>query len=184
LQTAMPDLAHQRDRLQPAEALFNSLPFSLADLVALMPSCAAVDGAAAASFHVLGYLRRHLQISALRVEIPGIVSLVAPHRNAPRARKLLQHQHCTLPLPRTIGLQQFGIHDQSVAVLGQQIAGVTELGLFAVTLPRQARICISSGLVRVIAALLAMEVQRRISWIIRRRTVLLISALEALQTGP
>src|SRR5690349_5003628 len=49
----MPNFAHQRDRLQPAEALFDSLPLSLAHRVARVPRGAAVNRAAAPAFVVL-----------------------------------------------------------------------------------------------------------------------------------
>src|SRR5438094_7497453 len=62
---AMPNLSHQRDRLQPAEAFFDPFPLLLTDGVARVPSGAAINRAAPASFQVLRYVRRHAQIPAL-----------------------------------------------------------------------------------------------------------------------
>src|SRR5208282_6118468 len=41
--STVPQLAHQRNRLQPAEALFDSLPLSLADGIAWVPRRASID---------------------------------------------------------------------------------------------------------------------------------------------
>ena len=42
----MPHLAHQCDRLQPTETLFDSLPLLLADLISGVPRGPLVNGAA------------------------------------------------------------------------------------------------------------------------------------------
>jgi hypothetical protein len=51
---AMPNLSHERDRLQPAEAFFDPFPLPLTDGVARVPRGAAINRAAPASFQVLG----------------------------------------------------------------------------------------------------------------------------------
>src|SRR5579872_4868812 len=48
----MPNLPHERDRLQPAEAFFDPLPLLLADGVARVPRGAGIDRAAAAPSQV------------------------------------------------------------------------------------------------------------------------------------
>src|SRR5271157_1290629 len=57
--STMSQLAHQRNRLQPAEAFFNSLPLSLAQGISGVPSGAPINRAAAWSFVVLRHMRRH-----------------------------------------------------------------------------------------------------------------------------
>src|SRR5581483_4788743 len=56
--TAMPNLAHQGNRLQPAEALFDPFPLPLAKGVTSMPRGATINRAAAATFVVLRHVRR------------------------------------------------------------------------------------------------------------------------------
>jgi len=46
MQTAMPELPQQRNRFQPAEAFFDTLPFPLADAVDLIPRGALINGTA------------------------------------------------------------------------------------------------------------------------------------------
>ena len=75
--SAMPHLPHQRNRLQPAETLLDSLSLSLAEGVTCVPRGAAINRAAAAPFEVLRYMRRHPQIPALGYKSLR-VSLIRP----------------------------------------------------------------------------------------------------------
>ena len=77
----VPQLAHQRNRLQPPEALLDSLPLSLAQGITRVPRGAFIDGATATSFMVLGHMRRHLYIPALGHESLRVKALVSPHRH-------------------------------------------------------------------------------------------------------
>ena len=61
----MPNLPHQRDRLQPAETFFDPLPLLLAEGVTRVPLGAAIDRAAPASSQVLRHVRRYSQVAAL-----------------------------------------------------------------------------------------------------------------------
>src|SRR5215472_15817797 len=63
--SAVPQLAHQRDRLQPAETFFDSLPLYLADGVARVPRRASINRASARPFVILRHMRRHPYIPAL-----------------------------------------------------------------------------------------------------------------------
>src|SRR4029079_5542799 len=81
-------------------------------------------------------------------------------------------------------LEHLRVHDQSVAVLCDKIAVVAEFGFLTGSLPRQPSIHVCRGFMGFVAALLTVETHGRIPWIIRRRTVLLILTLEALQARP
>src|ERR1700723_2977783 len=61
--SAMSNLAHERDRLQPAEAFFDPFPLLLADGVTKVPRGAAINRAAPASSQVLRHVRRHAQVA-------------------------------------------------------------------------------------------------------------------------
>ena len=188
--STLPQLAHQRNRLQPAEAFFDSLPLSLADGVARVPRRASIDRAAARPFVVLPHMRRHVDIPALGHESLRVESLVSAHRHRLRARQLLQHDQRRIAFCRAIGLEHFRGHDQPVAVLHQQIPAVTQLRLLARPLARQLRLGICLRFVGIVGPLLAVKVYRRIAQIIRRRPrfpLLIIDGLspqflEALET--
>jgi hypothetical protein len=76
----MPNLSHQRDRLQPAEAFFDPLPLLLADGVARVPRGAVIHGAAPASRKVLCHVRRHPQMAAPLHESECVEPFVAADR--------------------------------------------------------------------------------------------------------
>ena len=84
----MANLAHERDRLQPPEALFDTLPLSLAHRIARVPRGAAVNRAAAPAFVVLRHRRRDPQVAALFHKIPRIKSFVTAHRHRLCAREV------------------------------------------------------------------------------------------------
>ena len=55
--SAMPNLPQQRDRLQPSKALFNALPLSLTDGISGMLRCTRINCAPTSSPQVLRYVR-------------------------------------------------------------------------------------------------------------------------------
>lgn len=61
-QSFVPYLADAADCFCPAEDLFNLLPFSLTDRIALVTSCAVIDCAAAIA-GVLSYVRCDIHLS-------------------------------------------------------------------------------------------------------------------------
>ena len=117
--SAMPQLPHQRNRLQPAEAFLDPLPLSLAQGIAQMARGASINRTATASFVVLRHVRRHSQIPAFGHKTEGVESFVASYRHRPRSRNLLQHDQRRIALGRAVGLEDFGVDDQPVAILHQ-----------------------------------------------------------------
>src|SRR5262249_41925295 len=101
----MPHLPHQRDRLQPSEALLNSLPFLLTDVVSAVPRGPSIDGAAPTPLRVLCDMGRHVHIPAFRHEVSGVVTLVATYGHPLSARDLFQHHQCGIALGGAIGLE-------------------------------------------------------------------------------
>src|SRR5271170_6852276 len=75
--STMPQLAHEGNRLQPAEAFFDPLPLLLAEGETRVPRRAAINRAAAPPSQVLRHMRRHPQIPALFYEIPRVKPFVA-----------------------------------------------------------------------------------------------------------
>ena len=178
--SAMAYFAHQRNRLQPAEAFFDPLPFLLTDGIAMMPRRAAIDRAAAWSLLIPGHMRRDVQIPALGDKTQGVKRFVSAHRHPLRSRNLFQHhQRCVSFCPPG-GRHRFGLDDQPVAILHQQIPAVTQLRLLTNAFARHQRIRIGLRLVRVIRPSLAAKVHRGIARIIRRSSRLACFRLKAL----
>ena len=108
LNPAMPHLAHQRDRLQPAEALFDPLPLLLADRVSGMPRrpldqwrclhSASCSAPRAASRSDSGIPPRNPAVS---------YPLSAPTVTRCSPGNLLQHHQRRIALRRAVGLEHF-----------------------------------------------------------------------------
>src|SRR6267154_5303822 len=160
-------LTQQSDIFHPAETFLNALPFLLADRVAAVPRGSLVDGAAARSLLILRYMRGNVHMSAFGDELSGVKALITAHRKALIAGQLLQHQQCRVALGAPVGLQQLRVHNQTVAILYQQIAAVTQLRLLACSLARQLRIPIGGGLMRLVGTRLPVKIHRWIAWILR-----------------
>ena len=79
-------------RFEPAEALFDPLAFSLADLVTSVPGSSAINGTATRAIGVLRYMRCDVHLAALGYKISGVVALVGSYRDALLSRDLLDHQ--------------------------------------------------------------------------------------------
>ena len=88
----MANFPHQRDRLQPAEALFDALPLSFADGITRMSRGAVINRAAAWSRVVLRHMPRDLQVPALFHKVPRVepfVPVVFPDCFEAQLEKLL-----------------------------------------------------------------------------------------------
>src|SRR5437773_481305 len=79
---AVPRLAHEPHRLQPAEDLLDALPAALAHGVARMAGGPAVDRTGAVR-GVRGHVRSHAQQPDRGDKIPRVIPLVGAERNAP-----------------------------------------------------------------------------------------------------
>src|SRR5450432_7108 len=153
----MPDLPHQSDSLHPAKALFDAFPFLLADRVAAMPRRSGINRAATVALRVLCYVRGDLHMPALGHEIPRVVTFVGTYGDLMVARYLFQHSHRRSSLCQTIGGKHFRVHNQSVAVLCQQVAVIAQLSFLAAALARQQRVGIRGGFVSLVAPLLPVK---------------------------
>src|SRR5271155_859643 len=73
----------------------------------------------------------NVHMTAFSNELLRIKTLVAAHRDSLVTRNLLQHQQGGIALSASVRFEQLRIHDQSVAILHQKIAAITQLGLLA-----------------------------------------------------
>jgi len=76
--SAIPNLPHQRNRLQPAETFFYPLPLPLTDAVTGMPRRATINRAATGTRMILRHMRSHSQMTAFFHKIPRVESLSPP----------------------------------------------------------------------------------------------------------
>lgn len=91
LQASMSSLAQQSYGLQPTENLFHSFAFPLTDFITRMAGRSLIDGAAAASFLVLRYVRRHSSLPQVADESLRVISFVGRQRH-PLGSFTQQHQ--------------------------------------------------------------------------------------------
>ena len=78
---AMAHFSHQRNRLQPAKAFFDSLPLPLADGVSQVPRGAAINRAPTVPSQVLRHMRHYPQVPALGHKPARVKPFVATHRH-------------------------------------------------------------------------------------------------------
>src|SRR6266849_10513820 len=96
---------------------------------------------------ILGHVRGDLEGAARRDEAVSIVALVPSQSNAATARQpLAGHRLRRAPLSSALGRLDLKVDQQEIAVLGQRVGRVANLGLFALTLARQQRLRVSGRL--------------------------------------
>src|SRR5712691_12383311 len=180
-QPPMPSLTQAGDGLEPAEDFFYPFAFLLANRVARMASGALIDNAGGLARNMWSYL----VVAQLLHKLLAVVAFVGPERDPLLPRNLFHHRERGLRLGPAIGLGDVAIDRDPVAVLHQHVPGVAQLGFLARTLARQPRLGVGGRLMGIVAALLAMKVNRGIAGVIRRLlTTSPVLALEAFVAGP
>src|SRR6202140_4928987 len=119
----MPELPHTTYRLHPAEDLFHALALLLADPIALMSCGSAVNCAV----FLLRYVRRGVERTGIRHEAFGVIAFIGSDCPPIVARERRDHNHRRIPLCGAVGLHRFHSRYQSVAILHQYIAAITQL---------------------------------------------------------
>ena len=153
------DLSQRASLFQPPKALFHQPAATQTDRVARLSRGPAVQ-IAAAVLVVHRYMRGYVQFSQGAHKIFAVITLVGAYRDAPRTTLLLfgQHQQCRIAFGKAVGVRHHRPRNQSVAVLHQRMAQVAQLRLLAIALLVKPRIGIGSRLMRLVGALLTMEV--------------------------
>src|SRR5471032_1479452 len=154
--STMPGLAQTANSLHPPKGFFDPLALDRADTIAGMAGRARVDRGAAVEI-VLRDVRRAAAFATAGDKFGGVIVLVATY-GAAGPGIVLDHVECGRALGCAVGLGQSGIDDKAIAVLHHQMPHVAELGLLAGTFAEQARVGVGGREMRVILALLAMEV--------------------------
>src|SRR6202158_772064 len=152
----MPGLAQTADGLHPPKGFFDPLALDCADAIAGMAGRARVDRGAAVGV-VLRDMRRAAAFTAAGDKVGGVIVLVAAH-GAAGPGIVLDHVERRRALRCAVGLGQPCIDDEAIAVLHHQMPHVAEFGLLAGTLAEQASVRVGGREMRVVPALLAVEV--------------------------
>src|SRR5258708_13206617 len=152
-EAAVPGLPDHSDRLQPSEDLLDSLPLSLADVVALMTSGATVDRATA---DLPSHVGCRVTFPQRIDKGPHVVALVAADRDVPPTRHVLEKVERRLPLCGSCGPGQPITHSQTVAVLHHHMTHEVQLRFLPARLGVEPRVRVLRGLVGVVAPLLSL----------------------------
>src|SRR5512135_2898 len=178
-------LAESSDGLDPPEDLLDPLPFSLTDGVARVLRGSLIDGAAAPFVPVLRYVRSHRRFPELVHKISRVVVLVSAQRHPPRAAwNPRRHLQRGIALGRSRGPREPRVHHQPVAVFHQYVTQIAELGFRSPRLLVQHCFRIAGRLMRLIAALFAVKVHRRVAAAIFRRWWRRVFTLKTLLSRP
>ena len=181
----MPQLAKERDGLQPPEGLLHQLALPMTQSVASVSRRARVDRAAAVPEFVLGDVRRDPHLSDRGDPGAGVIRFVGGDSEAPRRqRQLAEHDQRRIAFGGAAGRRDRGIDDQPVAVLRQQMREIPEFGLAADGFLVQPRVGIGGRLVRVVPSRRPLEIHGRILGIIGRPARTTPLRFEALVTRP
>src|SRR6202162_4773603 len=152
----MPGLAQTADGLHPPKGFFDPLALDRADAIAGMTGRARVNRGAAVGI-VLRDVRRAAALTAAGDKVGGVIVLVAAH-GAAGPGIVLDHVERRRALRCAVGLGQSRIDDEAIAVLCHQMPHVAELGFLASAFAEQAGVGVGGREMRVVLALLAVEV--------------------------
>ena len=123
-------LAHQPDRLEPAEDLFDPLAPSLAHGIPGMVSGATVNGTRPAR-RVLRHVRCHPEQADRRYELSDVVALVGGQCDAPPSLERAEQLEGGRAFRVAAGGDHTAADGQSVAVFHEHMPGVVQLRLLA-----------------------------------------------------
>jgi hypothetical protein len=113
-------------------------------------------------------MRRHVHRAQFVDEILDVIALVGSQGDTARpVGAQFDHGKRSRSLGMTVSLCEAGIGHQAVAVLNQRMAHIAKLGLFAISLAVEASLGISHRGVRLVRALLAVEVDLGIAALVR-----------------
>src|SRR5271154_2384292 len=91
--------AQAGDGFDPAEDLHDALTFALADGISVVPRRAFIDRTGAMGMFVLGHMWCRLDRAQRRHQLPRVIVLIAPDRDAPLASGHTPRHH-----PRRLAL--------------------------------------------------------------------------------
>src|SRR6266540_7117734 len=169
-------LACSRDRLGPPEDLLDPLPLLLTHSVPAAACRAAVQNRC--DSFLLSNVREHSLLGQSHLELAGVVRLVGSQSHSPTRsiHRSFHHRECRFRFRSPVRRRDLGVRAQSVAVLHQDMAEVAQLRRLPFRLPIELGLWIGRRAVRLVAALLTLEVHL---WVSSATLWRVISALGA-----
>src|SRR6516225_8404719 len=175
----VPELAQSADGLHPTEDFFDAFAGTLTEGIAGMPGGPRIERATG---FLLGDMRRRLQVAQGLHEAAGVVALVATNGDTP-AGLTRDETRRRVTLASARRRDDARVDDQPMPVLHQHFAEKGQLGFMAFRLLEQPAVGVGRGLMRLVRPSVPMEIDRRIAWIVRRGTGLILP-LKTLQPSP
>lgn len=165
----MSQLAEERDGLHPPEGLLDQFPFALTGRVPDVSHRAPVKSTATGSPDVLRDMRSDVHRADRLDPAARVVQLVGTDRDTTaRQRQVAEHHDGGIPLSCASRRRHRRIHNQAVAILGEQMTEIAEFGFTPDGFLKETRIGIRRRLVGVIAPPLAVKTHGRILRIVGR----------------
>ena len=178
-------LTHESDGLELSKNLFDQFALALADLIAGMTGRARVNRTGT-TIGALCNVRSHRELAKLLDKVFGIVGLVSSHRRMfrPSVGNRFDHLVSCFSFGFTRRHRQQVIGSQGVAIVYQDVSHKRQPCFFARSFTIQPCLGIRCGLVRSVAALLAVEIYSRIATAIGWRLGRTLFLLEAFLSRP
>src|SRR5262249_46002681 len=149
----MAGLTQAADRFEPAEDLFPPFALKLTERVSSMARSALVNGAVLSACEMRGDpMVPHFLNQAF-----AVIAFFSTQPDPTPAWNLPYHRECRLSFGAPGSLSDAAVDRQPMWILHQHMAGVAELRFLALSLARQQRFRIGSGLVGIVAPLLPLK---------------------------
>ena len=147
---------------EPAVDLFYAFALLLTEGIAGMASGARIDDAGRLAREV----RRDLMLAQLQDKLLAVIALVRAQRHPLPALDSFHQRDRRFNFRTTRGWGYAAVDRQPIAIFHQHVARITELGFLARPLAGQPGGGIGGGLVRIVAAPFAVEVDARVAGIV------------------
>lgn len=174
----------QSDALRPAEGLFDQLARLDAQGIATMARCASADRRTAGPLEVLRNVRGDVQLLHVADKAACVVAVIGPQRGMLCGGQILEHLHRRAALGSASGLGDLDCDDQAVAVFTDRVSRICQFRRRAASLLLQPRLRVGCRGIRVVGALLPVEVPHLIAPTGPRRSVRSIFGPETLVRNP
>ncbi len=113
-------------------------------------------------------MRCHFEAAGGGHKLLSVIALIGSERHPSRTGDLFEHRHRRFALGAAGGWGHSRIDHQAVAVLHQRMSEIGELGFASLAFLVQPGLRVGGRLVSGVGALVAMEVHRRVAWVVWR----------------
>src|SRR5450759_381303 len=169
--------------LLPSEDLLDTLALALTYFVSFVTSGPLIDRTTTVRI-VLRNVRRHAKRAQLPHEVARVIALVGTQGDGTRPTDALDHLQSRFSLGGSRGQRQAPVYDQTVPVLHERMAKVSQLGSGVRALAAQPRIGVRGRAMRLIAAFRSRIIDGRIATGIRAGRFIIVDRPEALVARP